>query len=437
MASDARGASSARIAATARFIYHVGATLNAQYGGGQGTSATGRQIENAFRQQWGFTGVPRRQMSIISRDAFGYDDAEWAAVIRGELDAGRPVLYMALQEDANEGHAFVIDGYATNGLVHVNWGWGGTHDGWYELATMQDPSGRRWIRDAMIFRGLEPTPGYAAAMRATPPAERALSWHGVGSLVSHASGTATGYGLTRDEIAIQGGLEGDALTLLQWQLDARDGARLEIAGDAATRATITLGTWGSRSADREYRDVALPFVLDPAREGLSTEDGEFFVVAVQLVDASAGALTARATTAAASSASSVASSGVRVDGHRWAGNGSLISRASGTRTGYGLTTDEVQVHPGSEAPVVFFQWEIDVRDGQRLRLSGEGLGGATLRYGAWNDRSADVSRGVTLPVVLDPAADGIAAGDGEYVVVSLALDAAPASTRTVVASIER
>lgn len=431
LAPDLTRATSAQIAATSRFIYQVGASLHAQYGGGEGTSATGKQIENAFRLQWGYSAVPRRQMSVISKDAFGYDDDAWAALIRAELDAGRPVLYMALQADDDAGHAFVIDGYAKSGLVHVNWGWGGRHDGWFDPTTLEDPSGRRWNRQAMIFRGLEPTVGYAAAMAPEPSDGVRHAWQGNGSLIALASGTRTGYGLTRDEAAL--GADAHAATFFQWEIDGRDGRRIEIGSDSATHATITYGDWSSRAEDRVFHDVTLPFVLDPSADGKPTGDGEFYVIAVTVEGASPGVVSARATTAAASSATSLPALPIRVGDHVWNGNGSLIAKSSGTATGYGLTVDEARVHPGADAPVVFFQWEIDGTDGRRVRF--EGPGGATLRYGVWNDRSADVTRRVSFPFVLDPAADGQPSADGEYLVVSLAFDVAPSTPSAVVATI--
>lgn len=32
------------------------------------------------------------------------------------------------------GHAWVVDGYDSNDLFHMNWGWGGTDNGWYDLS---------------------------------------------------------------------------------------------------------------------------------------------------------------------------------------------------------------------------------------------------------------------------------------------------------------
>ena len=92
-------------------------------------------------------------MSVISKEAFGYSDQEWADLIRAELDAGRPVLYMAT-EPGGAGHAFVIDGYRDDGLVHVNFGWGGYGNGYYDanvLAGLQTLSDRGRVLERTTY----------------------------------------------------------------------------------------------------------------------------------------------------------------------------------------------------------------------------------------------------------------------------------------------
>ena len=186
------------ISQTSEFLYHVGVTLNAQFGGGQGSSATGRQIENAFRYHWGYTkrrdgGDRARSVKVSMKDKCFDSDDDFAEHLRMELDAGRPVMYMAQQENANTGHAFVIDGYDKHSqLFHVNWGWGGNANGYYDLS-MTDPSGRSWSRNAMISQYLEPIQD--AGLAQVPTGSEAIqeySWYGNGSLISYESGTTTG-----------------------------------------------------------------------------------------------------------------------------------------------------------------------------------------------------------------------------------------------------
>lgn len=54
---------------------------------------------------------------------------EWEGILRNELAEGRPVLYSGSTKDA--GHAFVCDGFNTDGLFHFNFGWGGHNNGWF------------------------------------------------------------------------------------------------------------------------------------------------------------------------------------------------------------------------------------------------------------------------------------------------------------------
>lgn len=49
-----------------------------------------------------------------------------------ELNQGRPV-YLELWGDP--GHALVIDGYDTSGFLHLNFGWGGSYDGYFLMNT--------------------------------------------------------------------------------------------------------------------------------------------------------------------------------------------------------------------------------------------------------------------------------------------------------------
>ena len=59
-----------------------------------------------------------------------YNTAQWEAMMKTELDAGRPILYAANDPSAG-GHAFICDGYNSEGKFHFNYGWYGTCDGWY------------------------------------------------------------------------------------------------------------------------------------------------------------------------------------------------------------------------------------------------------------------------------------------------------------------
>jgi len=58
-----------------------------------------------------------------------------ATMVKTEIDAARPLM-IYFDNGKDFGHAAVVDGYSEENesfLVHLNMGWGGRHDGWYDL----------------------------------------------------------------------------------------------------------------------------------------------------------------------------------------------------------------------------------------------------------------------------------------------------------------
>ncbi|MBL4633465.1 MAG: hypothetical protein JKY56_06325, partial [Kofleriaceae bacterium] len=259
------------------------------------------------------------------------------------------------------------------------------------------------------------------------------TWNGNGSIISLTSGTDTGFGLDKDLSRLHPGSSNPAV-FFQWEIDARDGQRLEISGGG--KATISYGTWGSRAEDRVYENVSLPFVLDPAKDGKSVADGQYYVVAVQYADdpTETTDVNVKATSAAGTDATSTAGAAISVDGHTWNGNASIISHSSGDKTGYGLNYDIANIHPSSEKnPVVFFQWEVSAADGKTLEISAPGMTGATVTYGSWGERGNDITETVTLPYTIDPAKDGKSVQDGTWYVIKVAFSEKPAQKTAVLA----
>lgn len=65
-----------------------------------------------------------------------YSPTEWVNMIKTELNAQRPVYFTA-SDNSYTGHAFILDGYDEEGLMHVDWGWSGMSNGYYLVAELQ------------------------------------------------------------------------------------------------------------------------------------------------------------------------------------------------------------------------------------------------------------------------------------------------------------
>lgn len=116
--------------AVAYLMKACGYSCNMQYqvgGSGTATSLAGIAMVKNFKYD----------EDIQRAIRIAYTDTEWATLVYNELKANRPVLYDGYSPQG--GHAFVVDGYAGNGFFHLNWGWGGTSNGYY-LLTALNPS---------------------------------------------------------------------------------------------------------------------------------------------------------------------------------------------------------------------------------------------------------------------------------------------------------
>ena len=75
-----------------------------------------------------------KTLKYVSRNNYSYD--EWQELLYKELEEHRPILFQGYASDF--GHAFVCDGYDSDDLFHINWGWAGISDGYFRLNVL-DP----------------------------------------------------------------------------------------------------------------------------------------------------------------------------------------------------------------------------------------------------------------------------------------------------------
>ena len=130
------GASSAtQLNAVATLMYHIGVAVEMSYSpdaSGAHNYNTGGTIapssQTALMKYFKY----RPDMAAIARD--DYSDAAFSALLRAELDQQRPILYSG--SNVSAGHSFVFDGYNTSGQFHVNWGWGGSNNGYFTMGSL-------------------------------------------------------------------------------------------------------------------------------------------------------------------------------------------------------------------------------------------------------------------------------------------------------------
>jgi len=119
--------------AVAELMYACGVSVNMDYGPSSGSSQVAQM--HALANNFGYD----EDMFIINKDYMLLDD--WHAKLLGELDLSRPLLISGITP-SGYGHSFIIDGYTPDGedypYYHLNWGWGGSYDGYYKMTNMSD-----------------------------------------------------------------------------------------------------------------------------------------------------------------------------------------------------------------------------------------------------------------------------------------------------------
>lgn len=121
---------SAQADAVAKLMYHCGAAVKMDYGPLSGANVTPAILATYF-------GYDADLMQDLTRTVFTLQ--QWMTLIDNELKAKRPILYSGQASDG--GHEFVCDGSDGKGLYHINWGWGGYQDGYFDLTILQPQKG--------------------------------------------------------------------------------------------------------------------------------------------------------------------------------------------------------------------------------------------------------------------------------------------------------
>lgn len=173
------GYSSAQADAVAKLMYHCGAAVEMNYGPSSGANVTPAILATYF-------GYDADLMQDLTRTCFTLQ--QWMTLIDNELEAKRPILYSGKSSDG--GHEFVCDGSDGKGLYHINWGWGGYQDGYFDLTILQPKKGGAgsgsavdgYNRDCSMIIGIAPDNGMVDEPLASYPQIMSMDHGGMTSI---------------------------------------------------------------------------------------------------------------------------------------------------------------------------------------------------------------------------------------------------------------
>jgi hypothetical protein len=231
-------------AAIAQLSYHCGVSVNMDYsptGSGASTDDARDALVNHFRYK----------SSAQYRTRSAYTTSVWTSLLVGELNAGRPVMYRGSAQNGSGGHAFIVDGFTGTEYFHMNFGWGGSYNGYFYLADITPGSNNFNYWQGMIT-GVEPVVNVAPTLLS--PANLAsnvcvtptLAWNSVPTATSYrlqVSGSAAFTSTVYDNPA----LTSTSVTLPALTRGQTYYWRVNAAGPGGTSPWSTAWSFGTRA----------------------------------------------------------------------------------------------------------------------------------------------------------------------------------------------
>lgn len=264
---------SEQAAAAAKLSYHCGAAVGMDYGYTSGASLKSTMLVKYF-------GYDPDLATDINRDFVTLD--EWTSLVDRELEAGRPVLYGGFSSDG--GHRFVCDGSDGNGLYHINWGWGGYQDGYFDITILNPEKGGTgsgtapdgYNREVSMIIGLCPDNGKKDEPLVSLPKIVIKAWDDEDHAVSIGNGTRAdanaSFSVTMKETFCNYD-KSDFTGYVAFGVKNPDGTYMPISeiDKITVRAFENKSVWSTTITDTF--DYAFP-VGSTAVYGLYSEDGE-------------------------------------------------------------------------------------------------------------------------------------------------------------------
>ncbi len=264
-------------AAVATLMYHCGVASDMYYGSAN-YGGSGAQIINIpyLREGNALNGMVKYlgySSSATGLERIKYDDNAWTALVRGELDASRPIIYVGF--DQSFGHCFVCDGYDDENRYHFNWGWKGNGDGFFTLNNLTCNDGmntHNFNSGQQILVGIQPPTGedtlciirqfpYTEDFETAPTGWEATSSHirhSYSWMVTDSTGSDGNYSAgafraiidTSEDHMYSPAIVAPGDYKVNWQVCAKDASGSDsytlTVGAEMFNDTIALATWQSR-----------------------------------------------------------------------------------------------------------------------------------------------------------------------------------------------
>ncbi len=133
------------VEAVGEMIYACGLALCTQYTLTPGSYSNISFAKRALVENFKYAS----DAQIIWRN--NYRGREWEDIIYNEISLNRPVYIEGQDDKDGVGHAFICDGYDGNGYFHINWGWSGDLNGYFQLSSLSPDEFQTYKSDLLAL----------------------------------------------------------------------------------------------------------------------------------------------------------------------------------------------------------------------------------------------------------------------------------------------
>lgn len=151
-----------QIEAVALLIYHAGVSVDMNYRPSSSGAVTGLLCQT-MPAYFFYTD----QMANLYREEYTHE--EYMQLIIKAIDMNWPMVHRG------GGHAYVLDGYNDNDMVHFNWGWSGSSDGWFNIDEHGYAEGESVIYNYVPAEIYAATPNMPTDLNVVPSTDGTLS----------------------------------------------------------------------------------------------------------------------------------------------------------------------------------------------------------------------------------------------------------------------
>ena len=202
--------------AVGELLYHAAVALRSDFEA-YGTGAYPSYIPSVLSTYFNYSSGSYESKSLAST---------WYSKIKSSIDDGKPVFYAMWESNWGNGHAVVCDGYRNGNEIHLNLGWSGYANAWYNIDSV-NASGYSWTLHGGVFNI---TPAGAGVLAVSPAVLD------IGSIAQSGSGQGT-FTLRNTGNAM---LSGTATA--SGQVSITSGSSYTLAPGASQTVTLSLDT---------------------------------------------------------------------------------------------------------------------------------------------------------------------------------------------------